>query len=142
MTPTLPEILRGEAIALSTPMPPEAGGDYMASRIGMLATLAALAAQEAERGTAARVWENAAIRALFAAAGVYDTQMGGALAKAASEVDTDYTWSALDTANAALRRLLIALHEAVEAAADTATDRKIIDLYVQMAHARRLEMGG
>ena len=143
MTPTLPEILRGEAIAMSTPLPPEAGGDYAAGRAGMLASLAMLASQEAERGPAARVWENGAIRAMLGkAAGVYDAGLGGVLAKAGAETDSDFSWSGLDTANAALRRLLIALHIAVETARDAGMDRAIIALYGEMAHARRLDLGG
>ncbi|HEX7758181.1 MAG TPA: hypothetical protein VF459_01670 [Caulobacteraceae bacterium] len=143
MTPTLPDIMTGVAVTLSTPLPPEASGDYMVGRAGMLTMLAMLAAQEAERGTAARVWENAAIRALAAkAAPAYDGALGGVLAKAAGEIDTDFTWSGLDAANAALRRLLIALHERVEAARDNDLDREIIGLYGEMAHARRLELAG
>jgi hypothetical protein len=142
MTPTLPEILRGEAIALSTPQPPEAGEAYMAGRVGMLASLAILASQEAERGPAARIWENGALRALFAKhAAAYDPQLRGRLAAAAASVDADFSWSGLDAANADLRRALIALHEAAEAAGDTPLDREIIALYGEMAHHRRLELG-
>ena len=54
MTPALPDILMGQMISLVTPMPPEAGGDYLAGRMGLLAMLASLAAQEAERGEAPR----------------------------------------------------------------------------------------
>jgi hypothetical protein len=142
MTPTLPEILRGEAVALSTPMPPEAGDAYFASRLGMISTLAVLAAQEAERGPAARIWENQALRDLFAKhARAYDDRLGGRLASAGEGRDTDFAWSALDAANADLRRLLIALHEAAEAGDDAELDREIIALYGQMAYARRLELG-
>jgi hypothetical protein len=143
MTPTLPDIMTGVAVALSTPLPPESGGDYMAGRAGMLSMLSLLSAQEAERGTAARVWENGAIRALLGkAAPAYDARLDGALAKAAAETDTDMAWSAMDKANAALRRLLIALHEAVETAGDADLDRAILGLYRDMAHARRLELAG
>ncbi|HWA60095.1 MAG TPA: hypothetical protein VG939_01910 [Caulobacteraceae bacterium] len=142
MTPSLPEILRGQAVALSTPMPPEATGDYMAGRFGMLASLAILASQEAERGPAARVWENNALRQLFGrVAGAYDARLDGRLSAAAATADTEFTWSALDAANADLRRVLIALHEAVEAANDAALDREILALYRDMAHERRLELG-
>ena len=58
MTPSLPDLLIGQAASLAAPQPVEAGGDYMAGRLGMLAMLAVLMAQEAERGLAARVWEN------------------------------------------------------------------------------------
>ena len=131
MTPTLPDILIGQAVALMTPMPPEAGGEYLAGRMGMLAMLAGLAAQEAERGPAARVWENGAIRALLAKAGV-----------APDTADENLAWSALDAANAELRRALIRLHEAAEDRGDRTLQIEILDLYRQMAKARRLELQG
>lgn len=142
MTPTLPEIITSFAVTLSTPLPPEATGDYTAGRTGMLSMLSMLAAQEAQRGTAARVWENGAIRAVLGdAAKTYDAALDGALSQAAAEADTDFSWSGLDVANARLRRLLIALHERVETARDNDLDRRIIALYGEMAHARRLELG-
>ncbi len=131
MTPTLPDILMGQAVALMTPLPPEAGGDYLAGRMGMLAMLAGLAAQEAERGSAARVWENGAISALL-------TNAGAALETA----DENLAWSALDAANAELRLALIRLHEAAEDRGDRALQIEILDLYRQMAKARRLELQG
>ncbi len=131
----------GQALALAAPQPPEASGDYAAGRVGMLLMLATLAAQEAERGVAARLWENGALPALFGrAAGVYDGALAGALAGAAEGRDDDYAWSALDRANADLRRVLIGLHEAVEAAADAALDREILGVYQAMARARRLDL--
>ena len=143
MTPTLPDLLTGQSLSLAMPMPPEAAGDYMVGRLGLMAMIAILAAQEAERGVAARVWENAALRALFdKAASRYDPLSIGSLAEAADGVDDDLSWSALDRANATLRRLLIALHEAVELAGDTEKDREIIVLYQAMAHHRRLEIPG
>lgn len=141
MTPSLPDILIGQCAALAAPLPPEAGGDYAAGRVGLLVMLAALAAQEAERGVAARVWENQALRALFAeAAPAYDGDLGGRLGPAAAGADGDLSWSALDGANADLRCLLIALHEAVEERRDVALDREILALYGRMAHERRLEL--
>jgi hypothetical protein len=131
MTPTLPDILTGQAVALMTPLPPEAGGDYFAGRMGMLAMLASLAAQEAERGLAARVWENGAIRTLLAKAGV-----------APETADQNLAWSALDAANAELRRALIRVHEAAEDRGDRALQIEILDLYRKMAAARRLELSG
>ncbi len=140
MNPTLTEILTGNTVAIMTPQPPEAGGDYAASRAGMLATLNMLAAQEAENGVAVRVWENRAIRAVCAEASAYDSALGGRLSKAAADTDVDLALSVLDTANAQLRRLLIDLHVAVENAGDAVLDRRILELYRDMAHARRLEM--
>jgi hypothetical protein len=126
MTPALPDILVGQMVALMTPLPPEAGGDYQAGRAGLLAMLAGLASQEAERGTAVRVWENGAIRAVLGESGV----------------DDDLSWRALDTANAELRRRLIALHEDAEARADGPLQRDILALYQAMAKARRLDLPG
>ena len=141
MTPALPDILRGVTLTLVTPLPPEASGDYMAGRTGLLAMLTGLAAQESERGLAARVWENQALRRLFAkASGAYDDVSAGGLAAAAAEFDDDLAWSALDDANARLRRRLIALHEAAEALGDAALDREILELYQAMAQARRLDL--
>jgi len=141
MTPTLPDILQGFSTTLMTPLPPEASGDYMAGRTGLLVMLSALSAQEAERGPAARLWENRALRALFTrTAAAYDAALRGQLAEAAGASDQDETWSALDGANAQLRRALIALHTEVEARGDAVLDREILDLYQAMAAARRLDL--
>jgi hypothetical protein len=137
MTPSLPDILVGNFLCMAEPPPPESAGEFMAGKVGVVALLSLLAAQEAERGSAARVWENATLRAaLREAAPTY----GEALAAAAEAEDGDLSLAALDRANATLRRALITLHEAVEAAGDTDRDRAILRLYGQMAHARRLDM--
>jgi len=142
MTPSVTEVMRGCAAALTQPPSPDAGPDFFASRVGMISMLANLAAQEAEHAAAAAVAENADIRALFAQAAAHDVALGGRLARAAQGVDTDLTLTALDAANARLRRLLIALHERVEDAGDAALDRAILALYVRMAAGRRLQLGG
>jgi len=131
MTPRLPDILVGQAIGLTSPLPPEAGPDYLAGRAGILAMLASLAAQEAERGVAVRVWENGAIAALLAKAGAGE-----------SKPVADLSLTALDAANASLRRRLIALHAAAEARGDKRVQAEILTLYVEMAAARRLQLGG
>jgi hypothetical protein len=142
MTPSVAEVMRGCAAALTQPPSPDAGPDYFASRVGMISTLANLAAQEAEHAAAAAVAENADIRALFAQAAAHDAAHGGRLTRAAQGVDVDLTLSALDEANARLRRLLIELHERVEEVGDAALDRAILALYVRMAEGRRLQLGG
>lgn len=136
MTPSLPDILVGNFMCVAEAPPPESAGEFMAGRVAVVALLSLLAAQEAERGIAARVWENGAIRAVLGEAARY----GAAYADAASETDSDLSLAALDRANAALRRQLITLHEAIEAAGDTARDHAILRLYRDMAHARRLDM--
>jgi hypothetical protein len=140
MTPSVREVLQGVAIALSTPPSADAGQAFDASRMGLAASLAMMAAAEAERAVAAAVAENADIRALFAVASAHDP--GDDLSAAARETDTDLTVPALDAVNARLRRRLIALHERVEAASDAGFERKIVALYVRMAEGRRLALGG
>lgn len=127
MTPALPDVLNGIARTLATPSPPESSGEFMAGKIGMVTMLLSLCGQEAERGVAARVWENAAIR----------EHLGDP-----AEAEENLSWSALDAENATLRRRLIAAHEAAEARGDTAADRAFLDLYTAMSHARRLEVPG
>ncbi len=138
MTPTIAELLRGCTVALNTPPPPESAGDFMASRVGLVSMILGLCAQEAERHVAATLAENADIRALFAKAGAY----GASYAHEAGAKDNNLAITPLDAVNAGLRRQLIALHEAVEAAKDTAFDRAILELYVRMAAGRRLVLGG
>jgi hypothetical protein len=140
MTPSVREIMTGVAVALSTPPSADAGPDYFASRVGMVSMLTGLAAQEADRAAAAAVAENAAIRALFKDAAMAYLDLD--LAAVGAAEDPDLTVSALDDVNASLRRKLIALHEAVEAAGDAATDRAILALYVRMADLRHLALPG
>ncbi len=137
MTPSLPSILLGQVIALSAPAPPEAGGDYAAGRVGLVATLLLLASQEAERGPAAAAWENEAMRALFAdAAADYDLELGDELTADAA------TWTEVDAVNDALRRRLVVLHAATEARRDAPLQQRILNLYVAMANSRRLDLPG
>ena len=137
MTPTVPELLLGNFICLTEAPPPESSGDFLQARIDVTGMISMLCAQEAERGIAARVWENGAIRDLLrAAARTY----GERFAEAATGVDSDVSLTALDASNAALRRALIDLHIAVETARDAGLDTAIRALYVKMADARRLDL--
>ena len=137
MTPALADILRGNFMCLAIPAPVESQGEFMTGRVGVIALLSLLAAQEVERGTTARVWENAAIAAVLAeAADLYGVQY----AELAETRATDLSLVALDIANAALRRGLIALHEAVEDARDLARHRVNVALYGEMAQMRRLDL--
>lgn len=133
MTPSLPDILVGNFMCMIDPPPPEQQGEFMAGKVAVVALLSLLAAQEAERGAAARVAENAAIQALLdEAAADYPTE--------AITGTGDLSISALDAANARLRQALIRLHEAVEARGDVARHHAILRLYVRMADLRRLDM--
>eukprot|EP01030_Chromulinospumella_sphaerica_P025056 gene25056-25172_t len=114
------------------PPPPEALGDFMAGKVAVTGMIAMLAAQEAERGAEARIWENQAIRDLL-------TQGGAAIPEGA-QTEKDYTICGLDRVNAALRTALIALHTAVEEKGDQALDHAILRFYVKSADMRRLDM--
>jgi hypothetical protein len=137
MTPTMTELLNGCILTLMTPPRPEDMGMFSAARIRLIALVNKLVALEAADGAAARVWENAALRALIAEAG---PRHGVSPEDAADIADGDYSLPALDAANANLRRLLIRLHEAAEQARDTELDRKILKLYCGMARRRELHL--
>ncbi len=134
MTPSLPDILVGNFMCMADPGPPEQQGEFMAGKVGLVALLSLLAAQEAERGVAARVEENVLIRAALEAA-VADYGL------VADWPATDaLTIGALDGVNAALRKALISLHETVEAREDWPRHHAILRLYARMADLRRLEL--
>jgi hypothetical protein len=137
MTPTAPELLAGCSAALSAQPQAEDAGVYMAARLRTVAVIQALVAQECATGTAARVWENAALRSLLIEAAA---QHGPVFGEARTIGDGDMSLAALDDANAKLRRLLIRLHEAVETAADYQLDRSILALYREMARRRELKL--
>jgi hypothetical protein len=137
MTPTAPELLMGNFLCLIDPPPPEAMGEFMTGRVAVTAMISLLAAQEAERGLEARLWENSAIRAVLSRSAI---DYGDRFREASKGHDSHYTLTALDKANAALRRHLIALHEMAESKGDTKLHREIIALYVKMAEARRLDL--
>lgn len=135
MTPSLPDILVGNFMCMADPGPPEQQGEFMAGKVGLVALLSLLAAQETERGVAARVEENALIRAtLDEAAGDYG------LDASAWPVTQALTIAALDAVNAILRRALIGLHETVEGRGDTTRHHAILRLYAKMADLRRLDL--
>lgn len=132
MTPTVSELLLGNFLTLMDPPPPEAMGDFMAGKIGVTGMIAMLAAQEAERGAEARLWENGAIRDLL--------RQGGAAIPAEAAVDKDFSICGLDRTNATLRTALIALHKQAEDNGDRTLDHAILRFYVKSADMRRLDM--
>lgn len=137
MTPTVPQLLLGNFMCMIEPPPPEAMGEFMAGKVAVTAMISLLAAQEAERGIEARLWENSAIRAVLSRSAL---DYGDRFKAASKGHDTDFTLARLDAANARLRRELIALHELAESRGDTKLHQEIIALYVKMAEARRLDM--
>lgn len=139
MTPTAPELLAGCAAALSAVPNAEDAGLFTATRLRTVATINVLVAQECATGSAVRVWENGALRSLLIEAAA---NYGAAIAEAGAIDDGDLSLAALDGANAKLRRLLIGLHEAVEAASDHRIDRIILSFYREMARRRALKLPG
>ena len=137
MTPTAPELLMGNFLCLIDPPPPEAMGEFMQGKVAVTAMISLLAAQEAERGVEARLWENSAIRAVLSRSAL---DYGERFKDASKGHDTDFNLAKLDAVNARLRRELISLHEMAENRGDTKLHKEIIALYVQMAHMRRLDL--
>ena len=138
MTPRLADILTANARVIAGLAGEDGGLTYASARLGVVAMLSLLAAQEAESGAAVRGVENRAIAALLAEAASDYPMAGGD----DEETTGDLSLAALDASNAALRRRLIALHEAVEAAGDRRRDSAILALYCQMARGRRLMLPG
>ena len=137
MTPTAPELLMGNFLCLIDPPPPEAMGEFMQGKVAVTAMISLLAAQEAERGVEARLWENSAIRAVLSRSAL---DYGERFKDASKGHDTDFNLAKLDAVNARLRRELISLHEMAENRGDTKLHKEIIALYVQMAYMRRLDL--
>ncbi|MCY1647231.1 hypothetical protein OVA11_09250 [Caulobacter sp. SL161] len=135
MTPSVSDILVGNFLCMAEPGPPEQQGEFMAGKVAVVALLSLLAAQEAERGAAARVTENAAIREVLS-----EATADYALSADWPADPAELTIGGLDRVNAALRLALIGLHEAVEARGDAARHGRILRLYARMADLRRLDL--
>lgn len=119
MTPSAADILVGNARVIAALAGEQGGAEYAAARLGVVALLSVLAAQEAATGAAMRTAENAAIRRVLGEDGV----------------DTDLTIAGLDAENARLRRGLIAHHAACDP-----DDAAILALYRTMAELRMLRL--
>ncbi|MBA7472516.1 MAG: hypothetical protein DI543_00355 [Bradyrhizobium icense] len=135
MTPTAQDLLNACIMTLATPPRPEDAGMFAAARLRLVALTTKLAAMESADAAAIRVRENTTLRIILAEAG----PVHGIAADKLPD-DGDYSIAVLDAANAALRRLLICLHEAAEQAGDRALDRRILKLYRDMAGWRELHL--
>ncbi|WP_298692788.1 hypothetical protein [uncultured Sphingomonas sp.] len=126
MSLTLETSLNGIAHALETRIAPVLDDPFAceAARLAVILTrISALAVNDA---AAIRAEENAWLRTLFAeATASVDDDLAIQLREAAASVDPSIRISDLDRENARLRRVLIALHGAVEARRDHAA--KVID---------------
>jgi hypothetical protein len=136
MTPTMTDLLNGCILSLATPPRPEDAGPFAVARFRLAAMINKLVALEYADAAAIRLWENDALRALIAEYG----SRYGVQPDDGGPADRDYSLPALDASNARLRLWVIRLHEAVERAGDAALDRKILDLYREMARRRELHL--
>jgi len=117
MIPPVTAVMQTLAISLMTEIGPQVQPEYQQKTLTMLAMLLMMASEEWDRAVARRVEENAELRRIFgaAAACVDDDALRARLEKAAAGTDDSLLVSDLDRSNDALRELLIALHERVEA---------------------------
>ncbi len=119
MKPSISQILMGGAGALNTDIAPHIKGDpYALGAAGIIGLLMILSAQESERAADTLVSEQEALRVLFAdAAGVdLPAPLRAELARAASApAAPSLRLADLESETAALKALLIRLHEALEA---------------------------
>jgi hypothetical protein len=119
---------------------------YGQSSVLLLATMLGSVREEFERAAARRVSENAALRSIFAkgASVVQDGDLAKRLEDAAAGEDRDLLVSALESANAELRELLIALHAHVEEL-DTSAARSLeAEIWRELRESterRRLALG-
>ena len=147
MNPSVSEILTGALNALSDPPPPESAGEFTGGKVSVIALLSFLCAQEAESGAAVRAAENRSMRLLFGEAARNDWAQAhtALLAELGQGHDGDLHISALDQANAELRRALIKLQAAVEDDPEPAArprERRIAALLLDFARARDLKLPG
>ena len=126
MIPPVAAVMQTLAISLMTEIGPQVQPEYQQKNLTMLAMLLMMASEEWDRAVARRVEENAELRRIFgaAAACVDDDALRARLLKAAAGTDDSLLVSELDRSNDALRELLIALHERVEAL-DTDEARRV-----------------
>jgi hypothetical protein len=139
MKPEADDILGTAADQLMGQIAPNLGAAYLQGALAVQALLMKFAAREYERGADIRAAENADMRALFAelAPKAGDTDLRAQLEAAAATHDSSLTISALNTANADLRRLLIALQTHVENAGDRDAQHRVWDV-LKAASARRV----
>ena len=138
MKPEAGDILGTAADQLMGQIAPNLNAHYLQGSLAVQALLMKFAAREYERGADIRFAENADMRALFAALApnIGDAGLRAELMTAAATTDTSLTISALNAANAELRRLLIALQIHLEDLGDHTAQRRIWDALNVMASRR------
>jgi len=139
MSPEADQILLLSSSQLSGTLVPLLPSGYAQGQASLLSFMMVMCAQEYERGADIRARENSEIRDLFTtlAPDVTDKDLAAQLAAAAVTRDESLAISTLNTANAELRRLLIALQTLLEQQDNRAAQARIWELLKRSA-ARRL----
>ena len=132
--------------ALLTELAPAVEPAYRKASVTMHGMLLLAIREEIDRAAARRVEENAALRALFAEAlpVVADAALRERLRAVAESRDASLLVPALDTANQALRRLLIELHAHLEEQPGDAARRLEAAIWRELAASterRKLALG-
>jgi hypothetical protein len=142
MKPEVDQILGLSAQQLMGQVVPLLPNSFAMGSVSVLGMMMTFAAQEYERGADIRVRENADMRALFreAAGTVSDADLKAQLLSAAETRDPSLAISALNLANADLRRLLIRLQAHAEEKGERALQRRIWDVLKASAGRRLLRL--
>lgn len=145
MKPDVDSFLTQAADTLTEEILPHLSDEYRAGTVSVIALMLKVAAEEYDRAADLRVAENQAIRSLFADAAerIEDEELAARLREAAAGQEASYRIRSLDTSNAALRRLLVELHERVECGSDAASvslGTAISDLLQRNAELRILTL--
>ena len=142
MTPEADQILNLSAMQILGSLAPLLPPGYAQGTASLVAFMMMLSAQEYGRAAEIRAAENTAMRALFAelAPTLSDAALAAKLKAASAQEDKSLAIAALDAANADLRRLLIALHAAVES--EPEANAKVWRVLTAMADGRLLKLPG
>lgn len=140
MRPEISEILRTSAMQIPGMVAPTA---YGLGSAGLMTGLLMISAQHYDRAAEIRVADNTEMRALFGAlaAGVTDAALRASLEAAAASRDDSIRISALNAANAELRKLLIALQTHLEDTGDKAGQARAWVVLKASAERRMLAPG-
>lgn len=145
MKPEATRILEHTMTALLGEIAPAMTPAYRQASVSALGALLLCVREEFDRAASRRIDENRALRGLFARASevAVDDALVRRLREAAGEDDPDFRVPALETANQALRRLLVDLHahlEGLESAAARALEDELWGELVRSVERRRVSL--
>ena len=143
MKPDVDRLLEVAAVQLIGQVGPALPTSYEQSNAAAMGALLLAVREEFERGAQRRVEEHTALRGLFAdaVAVVENVSLRERLEAAAGTPDEDLSISGLESANAALRGLLVELHahvEELDTPASNRLDEAIWDELVASTERRKL----